>query len=589
MNAQTLAPFCVAVPLAVAALLVPFKATPRLPRDLAVLATSAAVAAATVVVLLSARARPFDVWFGGWRPHRGIALGISFHVDGIGATFGALAALLVFAALLFAWKYFRESGPFFAVLMLVFLAAMVGFSYSGDIFNMFVFFELMSVTAYALTAYRIEEAKSIAGAINFAMTNSVGAFLVLFGIALLYGRTGALNLAQIHAALARGPVDGLVVAAFALLATGFFVKGAIVPFHLWLDDAHAVAPTPLCILFSGVMVQLGLYAVARVSFTCFGDLVSAHATGIRDLFLTLGILTALLGGVMAFLQSHTKRLLAFSTVSHSGMFLCGLALLSPLGIAAMTLFVVAHGLIKGSLFMGSGIMLHREHSVDERRLFGKGRELPFVGVVFVLGAIALADVPPFGTQAGKSLLDLALEHASVGWVIPALALASAIDSAAVFRIAGRIFVGMGDAPAPVSEPASDDHHETSDTGGKTPWSMIAAPVLLLAIAVLMGRYDLASPALHAADAFTSFGHTALPPQTGKEMLVTAATAVLALLLALAALYPRKIPAALRSLERATRPAVGILRGFHSGIFTDYVSWIVAGVAFCGVWLVIARP
>jgi multicomponent Na+:H+ antiporter subunit D len=164
-------------------------------------------------------------------------------------------------------------------LMLVFLAAIVGFCLSGDLFNMFVFYELLSVAAYALAGYRTTDPGSVRGALNFAITNSVGAFLVLSGIALLYGRTGALNLAQLGQALASRPADRLVVVAFLLLMVGFFVKAAVVPFHFWLADAYALAPTAAGVLFAGVVSELGLYAVARVYWTVFsGPLAEVRAS-----------------------------------------------------------------------------------------------------------------------------------------------------------------------------------------------------------------------------------------------------------------------------------------------------------------------
>ena len=132
----------------------------------------------------------------------------------------------------------------------------------------------MGVSAYALTAYRPEERGPIQGALNFAVTNSVGAYLSLSGIAVLYGRTGALNMAQIGAYIGRHPPDGLVVVAFLLIISGLLIKCAIVPFHFWLADAHAVAPTPVCVLFSGVMVELGLYGIARVYWS-----ISARPSG----------------------------------------------------------------------------------------------------------------------------------------------------------------------------------------------------------------------------------------------------------------------------------------------------------------------
>jgi multicomponent Na+:H+ antiporter subunit D len=242
----------VAIPLFVAALLIGTATiVHRRLVDAVAILTAASVAVLCLYLVSQAGKGPLIYWFGGWTPRQGVVPGISFVIDPIGASVAALAAVLATAAFVFSWRYFDAVGTLFHVLMLVFLAAMVGFAMTGDLFNLFVFFELMSVSAYALTGYKIEESGPLQGALNFAITNSLGAFLLLWGIALLYGRTGALNLAKIGQSLVQGPVDALVITAFILLAAGFFVKAAIVPFHFWLADAHAVAPTPVCILFSG--------------------------------------------------------------------------------------------------------------------------------------------------------------------------------------------------------------------------------------------------------------------------------------------------------------------------------------------------
>ena len=260
----------VVVPLMGAASLIAIRHwTPRRVNDL--LAGGMALAVVTLCAILLVRAihHPFAYWMGGWRPSHSVAIGISFSVDAIGAGMATLSAILVTAALVYSWRYFDAADGLFHALMLLFMAGMVGFCLTGDLFNMLVFFELMGAVAYALTAYRIEERGPIQGAINFAISNSVGAYAIFIGLALLYGRTGALNMAQIGATLDGHRADALVLVAMALLFIGFLTKAAAVPVHFWLADAHAVAPTPVCVLFSGVMAELGIYAVARLYWVVF--------------------------------------------------------------------------------------------------------------------------------------------------------------------------------------------------------------------------------------------------------------------------------------------------------------------------------
>jgi multicomponent Na+:H+ antiporter subunit D len=261
----------VVVPLLAAAVLLAARplAGHRRVLDLVAVITSAAVAV-MLGVLLSRTDHAASYWFAGFHPVDGIAVGIDFTIGPLNAGLACLGAVLMTAVMIFSWRYFTQVGTYFHALMLTFLAGMTGFCLTGDVFDMFVWFELMGVSAYALTAYRPEERGPIQGALNFAITNSVGAYLSLTGIALIYARTGALNMAQIGAWVSRHPPSGLVVIAFLLVIAGLLVKGAIVPFHFWLADAHAVAPTPVCVLFSGVMVELGLYGIARIYWSVFG-------------------------------------------------------------------------------------------------------------------------------------------------------------------------------------------------------------------------------------------------------------------------------------------------------------------------------
>jgi multicomponent Na+:H+ antiporter subunit D len=596
---EALPALVVAVPLLVAAVLAGCSPWVKgRPVDLAAAVTAAAVAGGCAVLLAQAVAGPVVYWFGGWTPRDGIALGIAFAIDPVGAGLATLAGVLATAALVFSWRWAEAAGVLYHALMLVFLAAIVGFCLTGDLFNMFVFYELFSVSAFALAGYRTDDPGSLQGALNFAITNTVGAFLLLAGIALLYGRAGALNLAQLGQALAGGPADGLVVVAFLLVMVGFFVKAAVVPFHFWLADAYALAPTPAGVLFAGAVSELGLYAVARVYWTAFSGPLGPDLGGLRAVLLTGAVTTAVVGGVMCLLQRHLVRMLAYATVSHVGLTLAGVALLSPAGLGGAMLYAVADGLVKGALFLSVGVVQHHLGGVDELELAGRGRRLPWAGALLVAGALGLAAVPPFGSFLGKAIMEEAAGPAGHPWLAGLFLAVSAMTVAALLRAVGRIFLlGRPATPEPPGEP---DAAEPAGWERLHP-TMLVPAVLLLAAALALGLVPgLAGEVEAAAASFTDRPAYAAAVLQGDDPAPPAPlagpglprgpavwsllSALLGLAVAAAWLAPGRLPAPVRAAGRALAAPAALLRGLHSGHIGDSVTWLVVGLSGFGALL-----
>ncbi|HLI25026.1 MAG TPA: proton-conducting transporter membrane subunit, partial [Acidimicrobiales bacterium] len=206
----------------------------RVTVDVVATALAAVVTALSATVLVSSAAGRVVTWLGGWTPVHGVSVGIVLVSDPVGAGMAMVAAALTTLTLLYSWRYFESDEAHYHALLLLFMAGMLGLAYSGDLFDLFVFFELMGAAAYALTGMKVEDASALQGALNFGIINSLAAYFSFAGVGLLYARTGDLGLPDMGQALAHHRPDALVVAAFVMVLTGFLVKGALVPFHFWL-------------------------------------------------------------------------------------------------------------------------------------------------------------------------------------------------------------------------------------------------------------------------------------------------------------------------------------------------------------------
>lgn len=585
----------VALPLVMAALLSGLRPWLRrwIADALAILTAAACLVFSSLLVALSWH-QNIIYWFGNWAPRGRMALGVGFEVSPVGAGLAALAALLTLLALIYSWRAIESGLNLYQPLMLVFLAAMSGFALTADLFDMFVFFELMSTAAFALCGLKVAEPAPLQGAFNFAITNTVGAFFILTGIALVYAATGALNMAQIGMQL-DSRRDSLVTVACAFIVSGFLIKAAIVPFHLWLPDAHSVAPTPVCVLFSGLMVELGAFAVLRISIVLFGDAIAPPHAPMRIMLLALGSLSVIWCGLMCFAQHHLKRILAFSTISHAGAMLIGVAVGTPVAVTGWLLYVFSHAMAKGGLFLIAGILLHRLRSMSEPTLHARGRPLKFTALLWLTGGFALAGFPPFGIGDAEDLIVASVHaHGLEMWISFLFFFTGALTAGAVFRVFLRVFLGMGDkGPSDRASRIGEVPEDKGEEQRNVPARLFipaliciflsAAPEAIShsqdALLFVVNRFVSQPAYIHAiyGQPFT-LPAAHLPATAGLARDLAGLS--FAVLLACAAVFAKRLPRGLRLVSRIEGRFFPF-RQLQSGHPGDYVVWAMVGFVFVG--------
>jgi multicomponent Na+:H+ antiporter subunit D len=348
------------------------------------------------------------------------------------------------------------------------------------------------------------------------------------------------------------------------------------------------------------MVTVGAFAVARWWWVVFAGAVPDAA--IRHALLGLGVVTALLGAVMCASQRHLKRLLAYSTVAHSGIIACGLGLLSGPGLAAAGLYAAGHACTKGALFLVTGELLARYETLDEHELHRRGRGLRGAGVTFLVGALALAGLPPLGTWSGKAAFSQALREGHAEWLEAVLVLVSALTGGAVLRAGLGIFLGLGEPPDP--KPDTHEQPEGDPQAGRHALRVRLPPAALLVVGVVLAVVPgIAAPAGRAGAALADtagyrravlHGVPTQAPQVPLEPwwhLSTVAPGILAVVLAAgfaaAELWPSRRPRAVGALLGPVRTGVRALHAVHRAHVGDYVSWVLVGFAVLGATLLLS--
>ena len=466
MSAADLLPLIFVVPVASAALLAVFgHARPRLSWAVTLAVALTTTAAASVLCAVVAGGGEVRYAVGGW----GAPLGIELRFDRLSAVtalFGAVTVLVV----VFSRTLLPRSGPrasLFFALVLVNLGGLNGFAVAGDLFNLFVFMELLSVSAYALVAAGRARGAALA-ALKYLLPCAVSSLLVLFAVGLAFALTGSLNMADVSARLpgAAPPAVALTLAAFAV---GFMIKAALFPLHFWLPDAHGSAPGPVSALLSALVVKAGIIGLVRVA-AVFGD---AAQPGLNVALMLLGAVAIVFGGVAALVQREIKRVLAYSTISNIGYIALGLGTASATAVAGGLAHVFYHGVTKAGVFLAAAALVERTglHTIDDLR--GLGHRMPWAATALGAGMIALAGVPPTAAFVGKWQIALGAMEAGRPALVAVVLAGALLALGYGIRIINALFFR---APT----------HERVVAASEAPPSMILPLVVAIGVALSAG-------------------------------------------------------------------------------------------------------
>jgi multicomponent Na+:H+ antiporter subunit D len=337
---------------------------------------------------------------GGWV----MPFGIGLVFDAFSSLMLVVVNLISFMAAVYSLRYisrYTDTWKFYSLFMLM-IAGLNGVVASGDIFNMYVFLEIASISAYALVAFGTE-AQDLEAAFKYAIMGAVASLFILLGIALLYSYASTLNMADLALVLAEKPHGFLVSFITALFLVGFGLKAAMVPFHAWLPDAHPSAPAPISAMLSAVVIKtLGVYALARVVFNILGMPSKA-----LYVLMILGAVSMIAGAALAVNQRDIKRMLAYSSISQVGYILLALGIGTPLAIIGALFHLINHAVGKSLLFLNSGAVDHAAGTRDMEKLGGLNKRMPVTAGTSLIGSLSISGIPPFAGFWSKFLIIVA--------------------------------------------------------------------------------------------------------------------------------------------------------------------------------------
>ncbi len=400
------------------------------------------------------------------------SLSIAFKSTNYSALFAMLVAVLGFLGLLYSMDFMsgKKNLGYYYMNFLFTLGAMFGIVYSQDLVSLFFFWEIMTWSSFMLVIYSGKKEAHKAGIKYFAYS-AIGAYLILAAIVILYSHTNSFLLIEnikMFSALSLG--TQIMVIGF--LATGFGVKSAMMPLHVWAPEAYTESPSGFTAIFSGALSKMGIFGLGLVIFKFAAN--TEIFVWVRETLAWLGGLTAMLATFYAVIQTDAKKLLAYSSISQLGYIIVGLALGTPLGIMAALFLTIMHGAFKAMLFMSAGAVYMRTGTTDMTEISGLITKMPLTFLTALFGIISVAGIPPLGGFISKWMLYQALLQSNHYFLIIVIFIASTAAFLYLYRFIFGLFLGQKE--------------KEFDNVKEVPWSMWVPMMFLTAFVLFAGIF-----------------------------------------------------------------------------------------------------
>jgi len=360
--------------------------------------------AAVLLYAVDAGNQPIAVSVGGWP----IPFGIVLYVDRLAALLVVVSSIVLLAVLLFSVGQGAADGDdetpvsIFHPSYLILSAGIFNAFIAGDLFNLYVGFEILLVASYVLITLGGTESRIRTGVV-YIVVSLVSSVLFLSAIAMIYGALGTVNMVQLSQRIGELPQETQLVLHLMLLLA-FSIKAAVFPLSFWLPDSYPTAPAPVTAVFAGLLTKVGVYAIIRTETQLF------LYNDVNTVLLIAALLTMIVGVLGAVAQAELKRILSFTLVSHIGYMIFGLAIATPDAIGATIYYMVHHIVVQTTLFLAVGLVERRAGSTSILRVKGLMRAAPVIAVLYFIPAINLGGLPPFSGFIGKfALFDAAVE------------------------------------------------------------------------------------------------------------------------------------------------------------------------------------